>query len=43
MASGLDQAAQAAVITAGRLNSDKGADLVIGTYSGIEETYLNKR
>ena len=34
--------AQAAVITAGRISSDKGADLVIGTYSGIE-TYVNKR
>jgi hypothetical protein len=30
------------MITAGRLNSDKGADLVIGTGSGVE-TYLNKR
>lgn len=37
--SGVDSAE---VITAGRLNGDKGADLVIGTRSGIE-TYLNKR
>ena len=37
--SGIDNAV---VITAGRLNSDKGADLVIGTQSGIEP-FLNKR